>query len=220
MDRRVLVSAVGFRPLMITPVVDVMAPEEIVLIAGKHGQVVETEKEVTAHIKAKGIPLTVVHVDDWDIVQWNTALTAALDRLKDDSVTLNLTAGHGLCVAIFAIHAAKRALPVVCYDWEPLAKTGKQPKDLETLMHRHSPAAIFHLQDTQPVDRRILELLLVEAQNVTTLGAALQVPQSTLSTSLARLAERGFVDREASGRNKIYRLRPGLEPMISAALRR
>jgi DNA-binding transcriptional ArsR family regulator len=199
------------------PGVFATSPQEVVLIAGRHGQVIETEKELVRELKARGIPVTIDHVDDWDVVAWSNAITASLDRLRDERVTVNLTAGHGLAVAMLAIHAAERGLPVACYDWEPLA-TGKAPKDWSKLVHPHSPAAVLHLKSTQPVDRQILALLLKGPQGVTALGTALDLPQSTVSTSLARLSERGFLDRDQQGRSRIYRLRDGLRPMIDHAL--
>jgi DNA-binding transcriptional ArsR family regulator len=202
---------------MVLPLVDATKPQEVVLLAGRHGQVVETERELLRELKLRGITATVDRVDDWDVLAWSNAITAALDRLRDERVTVNLTAGHGLAVAMLAIHAAQRGLPVACFDWEPLA-TGKAPKDLTKLVHPHSPAAVLHLASTQPVDRQILALLLKAPQGVTALGKALDLPQSTVSTSLARLSERGFLDREQQGRSRTYRLRDGLAPMISHAL--
>src|SRR5688572_26026272 len=98
MDRTVLLSAVGFRPQMVLPLVDATSPQEVVLIAGRHGQVVESEREVLRELKARGIPAAVEHVDDWDVVAWSNAITSSLDRLRDERVTINLTAGHGLAV--------------------------------------------------------------------------------------------------------------------------
>src|SRR5688572_21526587 len=137
MDRAVLLSAVGFRPQMVLPLVEATNPQEVVLVAGRHGQVAETERELLRELKGRGVSVSVEHVDDWDVLAWSNAITAALDRRRDERVTVNLTAGHGLAVAMLAIHAAQRGLPVACFDWEPLA-TGKPPKDLTKLVHPHS----------------------------------------------------------------------------------
>jgi DNA-binding transcriptional ArsR family regulator len=202
---------------MVLPVVDNLSPQEVALIAGKHSSVQEAEKDVIQALKDKAIPYKVVHVDDWDIVAWNNAITAALDRLKDERITVNLTAGHGLAVAMLAIHAAQRALPVACFDWEPDGPKGRA-KTTTGQLHSHSPAAVLHLKDTQEIDRRILRLLVQAPQQATAVVTKLDVPQSTASTALARLAERGFVDRDAQGRTVTYRLREGLQPMIAQAL--
>lgn len=217
-DRTVLVSAVGFRPQMILPLARLLSPQEVVLIAGKHRTVVQAEKVVVGELKGRGVAVQVTKVDDWDVLAWSNAITAALDRLRDDRVTINVTAGHGLAISMLAIHAAQRGLPVACYDWEPFARTGKHPKDLARYMHPHSPAAVLNLKSTQPVDRAILRWLLAGPTAVGDLVAGLGMSQSTISTSLSRLTNRGFLDWTRSGKARIYQIREGLQSMIAHEL--
>src|ERR1051325_3585821 len=134
-DRKVLLTAVGFRPEMVLPLADVLLPDEVVMIAGQHGEVTKTEAALVKAFKAKGTPTTVRHVKDWDIQAWSRTIADCLDQLRDDDVTVNLTAGHGLAVAMLAIHAAQRALPVACYDWETFANTGRHPEQLQKFVH-------------------------------------------------------------------------------------
>lgn len=217
-DRTVLVSAVGFRPQMILPLCRVLSPQEVVLISGRHGKVVQAEKVVVGELKARGVAVHVTKVEDWDVLAWSNAITAALDKMRDERVTVNVTAGHGLAISMLAIHAAQRGLPVACYDWEPFAKTGKHPKDLAKFLHPHSPAAVLNLTSTQPVDRTILKHLLSGPTSVGELATALDMSQSTVSTSLIRLTERGFLDRQRVGKARIYRLRDGLHSMLAQAV--
>jgi DNA-binding transcriptional ArsR family regulator len=219
-DKRILLTAVGFRPAMILPLAQATKPDEVSLLSGKHPTVIQTEHSVVEHLRKDGIPVHIAHVDDWDVLGWSKAILMALDRHKDDEVTINLTAGHGLALAMLAIHAAQRSLPVVCYDWETFAKTGEHPKDLQKYMHPHSPAAVLNLDSTQPIDRKLLAELLKGPQSVTNLMETFQkIPQSTISTSLSRLVAKGFLAREIKGRNRFYSLRPGLHPMIANAVR-
>jgi DNA-binding transcriptional ArsR family regulator len=203
---------------MILPLARLLSPQEVVLISGRHGKVVEAEKEVVGELKARGVAVQVTKVEDWDVLAWSNAITAALDRLRDERVTVNVTAGHGLAISMLAIHAAQRGLPVACYDWEPFATTGKHPKDLAKYLHPHSPAAVLNLGSTQPVDRAILRTLLESPMTVGKLAKQLDMSQSTISTSLARLVERGFLDRRPEGKTRIYGIRDGLHAMISHAL--
>jgi DNA-binding transcriptional ArsR family regulator len=217
-DRKVLLSAVGFRPAMILPLVDVLRPDHVVLVAGKHGEVTKAEVEVLRELKGRSTSSEIHHVDDWDVQAWSDLIAKLLEQYKDDQVVVNLTAGHGLSTAMLGIHATQRSLPVACYDWETFAKTGEHPRDLEKFIHFHSPAAVFNLNSTQPIDRQILGSLLQGPQGVGALSKRLGVPQSSISTSLARLIDRGFLDRESMGRERIYRLRAGLEPLVSKGL--
>jgi predicted transcriptional regulator len=217
-DRRVLVSAVGFRSAMILPLVDVLEPQEVALISGEHGRVVKTEAEVTAALKRRGIPSTVEHAPDWDVLAWSNAINRTLDRLKDERVTINVTAGHGLAVALFAIQAAQRGLPIACYNWEPTARSKRVVMRDHKHLHMHSPAAILNLPAIVSLDQDVLRALLKGPQSVGSLAEDLKVAQSTLSTCLARLAERGFLDRETEGRSRLYRLRDGIDGMIRQAV--
>lgn len=217
-DRKVLLTAVGFRPEMVLPLADVLQPDEVIMIAGQHGEVTKAEAKLTKLFKAKGTTTMTYRVKDWDIQAWSKTITDCLDRLREDDVTVNLTAGHGLAVAMLAVHAAERALPVACYDWETLATTGKHPENLGKFVHFHSPAALLHLKETVPIDRRILQLLLEGPQSVGTIAEKLAVPQSSVSTSLARLVDTGFLDRNRAGRSRLYQLRKGLPEFVSEAL--
>lgn len=216
MDRNVLLTAVGFRPEMVLPLVQALRPQEVYLLSGRHGQIVETGREVQAKLREEKIPVQRQEVDDWDILNWSVSIQAALDRYKEDHVTVNLTAGHGLAVAMLAIHAAQRAIPVVCFDWEAYRKAGAPAKDLHAFVKPHSPAAVLNLKETQPIDRQILAQLLAGPKSVSELVETLKpTPQSTISTSLNRLLEKGFAERRLDGRNSVYSLLPGLSSMIA-----
>lgn len=203
---------------MILPIVDVLQPDAVALIAGRHGEVAKAERDVIKALRDRGVPHSIEHVDDWDIHAWHRAIGSILDRHRDDTVTVNLTAGHGASTAMLGIHAGARALPTACYDWETFAKTGEHPKDLAKYMHFHSPAAILNLPDTQPIDRQLLSQLLKGPQSVGTLAAETGLAQSSVSTSLLRLHEKGFVNRASEGRNRIYSIRPGVDDMLRNAL--
>lgn len=218
MDRTVLLSAVGFRPAMILPLVDVVRPDEVILVAGKHGEVTKATNDVTDALKDRKVAYKVHRVDDWDVQAWSDVIAGVLDHYEDDDVVVNLTAGHGLSAATLGIHATQRALKVACYDWETYAKTGEHPSDLAKQVHYHSPAALFNLGKTQPVDRSVLALLLSGPRAVGAIAKQLDASQSTVSTSLARLLSLGFLDRLSSGRERIYSLRPGLESLVEKAL--
>lgn len=213
MDRRVLLSAVGFRPEMILPLLDVLEPAHVHLLAGTHGEVVKSEKAVLADLKRRGIPWTIDHVPDWDIQGWQNIIVAALDKFQDDHVTINVSAGHGLAVALLSIQAAKRGLSIACYNWEP-NKDKPMARGETRYLHEHSPAAILHLRELQPIDRAVLRTLARGKRTVSELVDETGEKQSTLSTCLNRLVERGFLDREAMGRNRTYSLRRGLKPLI------
>lgn len=189
------------------------------MIAGHHGQVVTTERDLHKELRRRGITAITQTVDDWDSLAWHKAIRQILDDNARKDIIVNLTAGHGLAQGLLAIHAAKRGLPVACYDWETFAKTGSRPKDLLKYVHYHSPAAILNLDSLHEIDKQILRILLMGKANVMELvGSMHNVPQSTVSTSLARLARGGFVDRTAEGRTRLYAIRPGLESMLSAQL--
>jgi hypothetical protein len=217
-DRKVLLTAVGFRPDMVLPLADVLSPDEVVMIAGQHPDVTKAEATLAKAFKAKATATTTHRVKDWDIQAWSQTISDCLDQLKEDQVTVNLTAGHGLATAMLAIHAAQRALPVACYDWETWANTGRHPDQLDKYVHFHSPAALLHLKETVPIDRRILQLLLEGPQSVGSIAEKLTVPQSSVSTSLGRLVDTGFLDRNPAGRNRLYQLRKGLGEFVASAL--
>lgn len=220
MDRTILLSAVGFREFMVQGIIDYLEPDEVVLIYGSHGKCQDAYGKLVRRAKTDRRPLQSHLVDDWDMLEWSDAIEAAMDRHKDDRVIVNVTAGHTLAVSMFAVHAAKRGLPVVVYDWEEEAETGKRPDDwMETKIHQHSPGAVLNLRKVSDVDQKVLDAVLDGPGAVAEICTRTSLAQSSVSTSLARLAKKGYVAHERRNAGREYRLHEGIAPMIHKALR-
>lgn len=220
MDRTILLSAVGFREFMVQSVVDYLDPDEVVLIHGEHGKSQNAHQRILEQAERDGRPVMSHRVEDWDMLAWSDTIEAVLDRYKDDRVTVNVTAGHTLSVSMLAVHAAKRGLPVIVYDWEEEADTDRRPDNwMATKIHQHSPGAVLNLRRVSDVDRVVLDTLLDGSAPVSQLRSRSGLAQSSISTSLARLSKKGFVTMHREGGGRQYRLQPGIEPMVHQAIR-
>lgn len=220
MDRNILLSAVGFRESMVQGIIDYLNPDEVVLIHSRHGESQKAHRRLLEKATEDGRPVRSQRVPDWDLLAWSDAIEAAMDRYKDDQVTVNVTAGHTMAVSMLAVHAAKRGLPIIVYDWEEEAETGKRPKNwMDTKIHRHSPGAVLHLRRVSDVDRVVIDALLDGPATVSGLRERKELAQSSVSTSLARLAGKGFVATKRKVGGREYALQPGIEPMVQQAIR-
>lgn len=66
-----------------------------------------------------------------------------------------------------------------------------------------------------PTRFAIVQLLRSGPHNVGQIGEKLSLEQSRVSHNLACLLNCGFVEWEASGKNKVYRLNPDLGPILT-----
>lgn len=220
MDRRILLSAVGFRPPMVQGIVDYLDPDEVVLIHSDHGESQNAHATLLDQARLDGRLVRSHRVPDWDMLAWSDTIEAVVDKHKHDLVTVNATAGHGLAVTMLAVHAAKRGLPIIVYDWEEEAFTGQRPSDwMDTKIHQHSPGAVLHLRRVSNVDKTVLGALLDAQGTVSELVERTSSAQSSVSTSLTRLRGKGFVEAHPAERGRKYRLVPGIEPMVRNNLR-
>lgn len=201
-----LVSPSGFTPWKLEGVLKEMDFDHIVVLQTDSPKVEAAIVAIRKHIKGRDRPTLerITVTPAFDFIAWYRAYEQVLERHKQDRVTLNLTPGHGVAIAMGALVAARRNIPSVCFDIEG------------TGLHHVSPAVLFHLEKLAEADKRVLRELGRGPAPVTELAEKAKVKVPTASMSLKRLHQNGFVDRTKTGRQSVYELRAGVREFLGS----
>lgn len=206
----VLLTAVGFKPELVRDPAKLLGASRIYGIATKHPKVALARKDIEGWGGSAGVRVDVAQLKSaFDFVEWYSAWKAAGQAAAGREVYVNLTAGHGVAISTAAMVAVQNSWPCVVYD------------DLERELHHMSPSILLKLHDLVPRDKEVLETLARQPQTVGGVALALDDKMSTISRSLTRLKEWGFLgsaQSEADARHHIYDLRPGVKEFLGTIL--
>lgn len=210
MQGPVLLTAIGFKPELVREPAQHLKASRIYAIATKHPKVAGARKALEEWSETGGVLLEVATLRNaFDFVEWHSAWARAGLEHSGKELFVNLTAGHGVAISTAAMIATQRAWPCVVYD------------DLEGQLHHMTPSILLKLHDLVPRDKEVLETLAQQPQTVGGVAQALDDKMSTISRSLTRLKEWGFLESaqsEADARHHIYDLRPGVKEFLATII--
>jgi DNA-binding transcriptional ArsR family regulator len=206
----VLLTAIGFKPELVSEPAQHVGASKIYGISTSHPKVVACREALERWSETTGTAMHVVTVEGaFDFVEWYLSWRAAIETLTGQDVVVNLTAGHAVAISTASLVAAQTSGACVCYD------------EVEDVVHHLNPSILEKLNHLIARDRRALAVLATGKATVGDVAIRMEDELSTVSRCLSRLREWGFVtsapDPEDS-RRQIYELRPGVREFLSTIL--
>jgi DNA-binding transcriptional ArsR family regulator len=199
----VLISPIGFQRWKSQEVLGSIEFDHLHVLHTSHPTAKKHAKALIAEVTRNGFTAEETEVRPaFDYVAWSDALEAAVAKHAGAERTINLTAGHGIAIAMAAVVAARTGIPCVCFD------------RFSRRSYPANPAILASRERLADSDRRILAELRKGERTVTELHAELGIKLSTVSMALQRLRASGWVDAERRGKSISYRLTAGVELVL------